>query len=430
MLKAGSLFYAIAITLVISLVACSYVLASYLNRSFLRSHEERDRIIRNVDSGFNLLLTSSNSVKTGEIKRLDLFGTGRDFVTLQRKTWGAFEIISASASKDEFNHQKVATIGSRLFEERLTSLYLADNGKPLSIAGNTKLSGICYLPKDGVKRAYIEGKGYEGNDLVAGVVRKSTKHLPPINMEMIKNNLAYLNGDADQGDSILSIDDVVVTDTIHQSFTERTVLLYSENAMIIQSQSYIGNVILVSSHAITLAAEAQIEDVLIYAPEIIIESGFAGTLQAFASNTLKIEEGCELKYPTVLGVIASDDSKKLVALELGERSSVSGAVFGYGKQSGSKNNVQVKIGKEARVTGQVYCGGSLELRGVVHGGVVCNRFRLATRSSVYENHLLDAVIDPSGLSEFFVGINLFESSTETHNTSFDAGPKKVVKWLN
>ena len=405
MLKAGSLFYAIAISLVISLVASSFVLAAYLNRSLIHSYEERDRIIRNVDSGFNLLLANVGAIAENTNQRLDLFGFGVDNVSLQRKTWGAFEIVTAQASNKDFSHKKGAIIGSGLFKERNTGLYLSDQGKPLSIAGDTKISGICYLPETGIKRAYIEGKSYTGSKLVSGIVRKSKKHLPPINTEIISNNLAYLNQESGDGDSILSLDDVTVPDTIHQSFTERTVMLYSEHPINIQSQSFSGNIILVSNHSITLGKRAQIDDLLIYAPAITIESGFAGTLQAFATHELKVEEGCELRYPTVLGLIASENHKTLCSLSLGEGTSVSGVVFGYSIYTGSRNNAQVRIGKETKVNGQVYCNGVVELKGMVHGGVACSKFRLATPSSVYENHLLDAVIDPSLLSEFFVGVN-------------------------
>ena len=68
-------------------------------------------------------------------------------------------------------------------------MYLADQNKPLSLTGRTQITGNCYLPKAGVKRAYIEGKSFVGNKLINGTKYNSNKTLPPINKELINENL-------------------------------------------------------------------------------------------------------------------------------------------------------------------------------------------------------------------------------------------------
>ena len=62
----------------------------------------------------------------------------------------------------------------------------------------------------------------------------------------------------------------------------------------------------------------------------------------------------------------------------------------------------------------------MDFKGKVYGALSCDHFLLTTPSSVYENHLLNAEIDPSLLSADFVG-----GDTHTENSKRD-----IVKWLN
>ena len=85
-----------------------------------------------------------------------------------------------------------------------------------------------------------------------------------------------------------------------------------------------------------------------------------------------------------------------------------------------KNQAIVSIGKETEITGQVYSSELLELKGGIIGGAFCKKLILKTPSSVYENHLMDAVINREELSENFVGVPL----TETIKN------QRIIKWLN
>ena len=57
--------------------------------------------------------------------------------------------------------------------------------------------------------------------------------------------------------------------------------------------------------------------------------------------------------------------------------------------------------------------------GKIFGSLYCYKFILKTRSSIYENHLLNATVDFDNLSKYYVGTNLLK----------DVGMKKVIKML-
>ena len=80
----------------------------------------------------------------------------------------------------------------------------------------------------------------------------------------------------------------------------------------------------------------------------------------------------------------------------------------------------IKIDKGAKVSGQVYCPGFVELNGEVIGSLYCKTFYLKTARGRYYNHLLNTRIDYSSLSEYFSGIDLLK----------DIPQKLVIKWLD
>jgi len=430
MLKASSLFYAIIISLIIALISSSLILFAYFNKQQFQRYLEYERVIRNVDSGMTLLLGDNEAVALNAELELDLFGSNEDPVFLKRRNWGAFEVVVSQASFKGFEHKQVAMIGANLFRSSEVALYLADQNKPLSLCGRTLINGITYLPKSGVKRAYIEGQSFVGNRLIEGEVRESEKTLPAINLDMIKVNTAYLSGSFGKEDSVVDFSKAEDIEALHQSFSKPTVLYYSDGPIDLDNRSFHGNIIFVSGTSVYVSRGADIKDVIIYAPEIIVADGFSGNFQAFAGQTLEVGKNCRFNYPSVLGLISSGQGEEGKSLQFGKRSELSGVLFAYQAQGGGKKRLRLTIDKSALIEGQVYSSDLIELKGTIHGSLACQKFILRTPSSVYENHLLNAVIDPKKLSKHFVGVNLLASSSQEDPGSDNAPSKQIVKWLD
>ena len=127
----------------------------------------------------------------------------------------------------------------------------------------------------------------------------------------------------------------------------------------------------------------------------------------------------------IISIRQKDASGKLYTnrgyhLKLNENDSISGAVFAFQKEPNPMKRVGVLISKESFVHGQVYSNGYADIEGTIFGSVMCASIILSTPSSVYENHLLNAVIDQTKRLPYFVGITITEESAS----------KKIVKWLN
>src|SRR5690606_41393189 len=64
-----------------------------------------------------------------------------------------------------------------------------------------------------------------------------------------------------------------------------------------------GNIILISNNPVVIDSSSNIEDVLLFAPYIIIKNGFRGSIQAFAQNYIRLKNDVDLEYASVLGLM-------------------------------------------------------------------------------------------------------------------------------
>lgn len=421
MIKAGALFYAIVISLIIAITSSALILSAYLTRLQFDNVEINNRLSLNAGSGLNLLLSKQSLVELGQQKIVDLFNKGTDSVFLSRKFWGAYEIVVSKAIFKNKTSVRIAQIGFYPDNDHLYSLYLSDNDKSLALCGNTLIKGAAWLPKAGVKRAYIEGQSFSRNTLVDGTITQSEKSLPKFNQELIENIRTTFSTKAiSESDSTIQIEGGLTGDSLNNSFQNKTLVFSSSGSILISAGLYSGNIAVISDKQITVNSSALLKDVMLYAPKIVIEKEFRGNIQVFASDSIIIDERVTLTYPSVLGLVKNNRSTNISVIVLNENDSISGSIFVYKNDNAVLQQAGLIISPKAVVFGQVYSNGYVDVKGTINGNLMCNKIMLSTASSVYENHLLNAVIDVSKLPEYYTGINLVEQSVI----------KKVVKWLN
>ena len=418
MFKAASLVYAMVISVILAMLSSSLILLSYFTTSQIEYYSEMNRVQLNASSGMRLLLAEQKIINSQERKSLDLFGKGVDSVILEKRNWGAFEIGISNAYSKHHQFQQIAMMGGAYSEDSTIALYLEDEDKPLSLCGKTVLKGTCVLPKAGVKRAYIEGQNFVGERLVDGRTIESEKQLPAVSKMFLENITSFFMNHPNEEDNVVVYEET--KDSVVNSFVGNTIFLFSPDKIKIEKKKMIGNVVIISQKEIEIASDAILQDIIIYAPRIKVGRGFSGSLQIFASDTLVVEEDCKFIYPSVLGLFRTEKSVDNPAMILNEKVEVKGVVLGYQDKFDNRKNLSISIDNGCVIIGHVYCNGLLDLKGTVYGSVFCRKFILKTPSSVYENHLLNAVIDRTLLPTYFVGFGLFEETKK----------KEIVKWLN
>lgn len=420
MIKAGSLFYAIVISIIIAIVSSSFILFAYTCRIEFDNQEIQERLNLNVQSGLNLLMSTQSVVQLNESKIIDLYGNNEDSVFLAKKLWGAFEVVLSAAFFHQQKQERVAQIGFPRDTTDLYSIYLLDEGKPLALCGKTKITGPVYLPKSGVQRAYIEGESYNDSKFIYGDTKISKNVLPEFNQELLKYIKQLLKEKkSSDTDSILLINRPFSGDSIFNSFKNSTLVLKYPGLINIQNATYSGNIIIISDTVIKVYPDAVLKDVILVAPKICFEDKFKGQLQAYASDSIIVKDEVSFAYPSVLG-ISSDASDRKCAVLLGENDTLIGNIFTHQMQIDVYKRTGIRMGKKSLVVGQLYSNGYVEVQGNIYGSVMCSSFLLQTPSSVYENHLLNVEIDQHGLPNYFTGINLIK----------ELPYKRIVKWLD
>ena len=378
--------------LLVGIISTSMITLTFSNRFLEQQDDLKERLLRNVESGLQLLMAEQDaSVKPFVV---DLFDEGLDSVILEKKEWGLFSIAISTAfhqtTRERLKHHQIIQLGLFPSPKDQAAIYLEDNDKPLVITGDTYIEGKAYLPKSGIKTGRIKGFNYSGDKLVHGTIERSKKELPQLSKKKIKYLLNQFNQGSNQR----------MEDSISQSFHQET-LIIKDDVLIIEDQLLKGNIILTADSLVYIGRDAILEDVLIFAPYIFIEDGFHGNLQAFATHLLDIGKSVQLKYPSVLGLIKNENLVKEPEVIVGANSDITGLVFVHNKFS-NKKYPKLKIQKGAFIEGQVFAECSVDLAGNIYGNISCKSFFLRYGSSSYSNNLLDVEINASKRSKAYL----------------------------
>lgn len=412
-LKGGTLLYVLALMLIIGIMSSALISKAYLNTMEMQGYADMNRMQLNAVSGLRLLMADKEMAAKAPL-RMDLYDTGADSVSLERKHWGALDLGISKAFTRDKAVMKIAALGFAPGEDE-TALMVTENDRPLSVCGDTRLKGKCFLPKLGTRPAYIEGRSFSGKRPVEGLVIPAPKQVPPADQELMRKIGERLQGRGYEQDSLLED----LPGDLSASFSAATVCYRAPSSVLLNDYYLQGNIIVYSPVKIRVRNNCRLNDVVLYAPKIEIDSGFTGSLQAFASDSLIVGKNCKLEYPSLLGLVRTEDSPLYPVLRVGVETEVAGSVFAWEEKPFYNRQVKLCLDKKTLVQGEVYSSGQADVKGTIEGRLICSSIVLVTPSSVYDNHLLDAVIDRTKLSKYYAGVNVIGENRS--NT--------IVKWL-
>lgn len=416
MVKAAALYIVIIVSLLIAVISASLLTIAFYYRLEVKKKERFDRLSANLDSGTAISL-SEGFTTYDEPLLLDLYGVERDSVLLDKTQWGVFDVFSLKTFelKDTL---KRSFFSANIYEDR-NAIYLADEDRPLSVSGNTQITGDGQLPKSGLKQAYVDGKPYAGKELIKGSIKDSKRELPALNDDVLSGIVKRLKP-ADGPDSSLNFN---VRDSLVNSFFNK-LLVYrlGVDRADIAGIKLKGKVILVSDTVIHIAADAQLEDIQVYAPGIVVADGFKGSCQLFARDSIVIGKQCVFSYPSFAGVFKEEGGKVQSKLSLGDESSFAGVLLSYEPKRSDLQTI-ISLGKNVKVKGEVYATGYIKMERTVsvQGKVTAKRFIMQTPATLYENYLIDIVLNRKLLSKYYLSPFIFKA---------DVRKQKILKWLN
>lgn len=411
-LPAKALFYAVIVSILVALVCAAILLGSYHQHQLLGRYRLQERLLDNCHSGMALLLSSTSS----EVPQLvlDLYGEHQDSVSLEVRPWGLLDLAQVESWSGQGQYRaycsKACLLGALVPSDY--ALKLAESTHGLHLYGDTRLVGNAYLPDEGIERGYANlgiGGSYTGDQLIEGTWNLAK----PLDKTKLEARFDYLNDL-----KVLPLNGSLAQDSLVQPFHLPT-LVIGEEAMSTAGLVMKGNIVVVASDYIEIAANSRLEDVLLLAPRVVIRSGFQGAIQVFAWDSLLVEPNVVLEFPSALSLLpqvpeAAFSPKLTLAEEVELWGTILVPTFRYHKYPPL---VHVQAG--TFITGQVWVNGRFQHRGTVHGTVVCDEFWLETPASVYKNYLLDAVINRPALPDAYL----------TPSVLGKEGEKRVLKYL-
>ncbi|HKG08722.1 MAG TPA: hypothetical protein VKB19_19790 [Pedobacter sp.] len=401
MIRSSALYISLIISILIVLVCGSMLMIGYTYKLQERKQMRAITLNQNLSSATLILLTKGFGGDT--VKRFSLFGNGRDSVSLEKKTWGLYELglvkswIGADTLSDSF------LIGTPLMDT-LKVLYLADEDRPMSISGKSLIKGTAYLPKSGIKAAYVESSGYDDKKLVYGAIRDSGRELPEPDAALLKHIQDLIADEAEVSDPL--------PDAMENSFFHPVKRLHLKGYDGFLSRFKArGNVIVSSDSLLVIDAHCRLDRVILVAPYVRIEDNFRGNLQVIATDSISIGNDVQLDYPSALMVLKNDSAGFQPKIRIGERTTVEGQLFAWEKTS-SLLMPLIQIGSASVVKGEVWSKGYIALSKTarVNGSVSAIRLMARVSSAIYENYLIDVKLDKTLLPKYYLSTKLLNAS--------------------
>lgn len=415
LLRGNSLYLVVFVSFILSVFLLLLISKSYYTQIEILRYQNlkqlidinNNTIIKQITASDENLFKTEDNNSTGPLNDLH--------VSPYVLKWGGYTLSGVKSSWKNVFYEKTALAGNRLFDHEKTGLYLADQGKYLSIAGDTKLSGTCYIPALGIRSVYIDGEAYRGGELIHGTEKTSKEKLPRLNEGLIEWMSKAYSGNYGMKDTLISADKLL-DEKLNRGFNKTTFVIEQNNILQIDDISLSGKIIIRSDTLIILKKSCFCSDIIVIAPRIIVESGFQGNLQLFASDSVLIEKDVDLFYPSFVSVYNTSSRKAFCYIS--EGALIQGGVLCGGESEGDNNAGELYISDDVEIHGLVYCNGRTKITGKVYGSLYTNMFVLKTDRGYYENHLLNAVVNPTEQYENLVVPEIFKSDR-----------KDIIQWF-
>ena len=396
MVKAHSLLYAIYICLIVSIICGALLYFSNLYNQLNLYYNLQEELYIQNQSVLNFAL--GNKTIPTEIEKDENSGIEGSYET---KPYGLLSLVLAKSYISNDTVSSVHFVGARNRDKN--AIYLTNLSKSLYYSGKVKLIGNNLLPSPFIETSYINNNL---NQLVVkGENTVSEPFLPEINPDFkkifqgLKSEKIKLSDVERPKDSLY-----------YNSFFNVTKEVQVKSSL--GNSIFKGNFILRSEDSIRVKKNTVLEDVILIAPKITFEEGFKGTVQAFATKGIELEEKVTLKYPSVVCVYNESAEESKIKIKKGCQ--ITGAVVLFGNTNDLIDKNTIEVDEDGLLFGDLYCSGKLMLKSNVYGSVYTNRFFLKTNSSSYENMISDIEINTGKRPDYFISVPLFNTKKTTY----------------
>lgn len=396
MVKAHSLLYAIYVCLIVAIICGALLYFSNLYNQLNLYYNLQEELYIQNQSVLNFAL--GNKMAPAEIEKDENSGIEGSYET---KPYGLLSLVLAQSYISNDTVSSVHFAGARNLDKN--AIYLTNFSKSLFYSGSVQLIGNNQLPSTFIETSYINN---DLNKLTAeGKITISETQLPEVNPEF-KKIFQGLKSEKTKLSDIEKPNDSLYYNSFFNATKEIEVQSNLGNII------FKGNFILRSGDSIRVKKNTVLEDVILIAPKITFEAGFKGTVQAFATKGIELEEKVTLNYPSVICVYNESETESKIKIK--KECQITGAVVLFGNTNNLIDKNTIEIEEDGLLFGDLYCSGKLMLKSNVYGSVYTNRFFLKTAASSYDNMISNIEINTEKRPAYFISIPLFNTQKTTY----------------
>lgn len=392
-LKASSLLHVVFVCLLIALLCFGMILLSGYSSLFQKRNVQKIQLQLTNDAAVLSSLSKVEAIQKNPIKSSLFDDSSISVVNI--RNWGFYKILTSKTIHAKDTVFKSILIGKKTTDK--TALYVTDYDKELNVAGTVKIKGNIIVPKGITKDKNIIGE--QTNIKINGITKPSSGKLPTLRKLPESEFLEELE--------MVDLQTILEKQNYIHPFNKKTQLLKVSNSSFLQNKQLKGNIIIDCKGTFVIKDNMMLEDVIVKANTVTIESGFIGNIQIIAKKSVVLEDDVQLAYPSSILIEKPKDSSKVI---IGKNSKLIGGIVLQNTNYKTAAKAKILINEDATVIGAIYCYGSLDLKGKVYGNVYTDRLITKTKETSYSNVLMNTEIDISKLPVNFIGIPLFEES--------------------
>jgi len=391
-LKGGALYVSVIISILISIILSLFIVVAYYNTQSVQSLNSLIQLHLSMESGFEIAQSHYyNSTHSNTWQKMPY---NNDSVMVKKMAWGCFTLIDVKAKNTHFSIHKTGLFGTSATKD--TALMIADQNRPVGLAGKIKFTGSCYLPKAGIKSAYIEGTSFSDLNSLRPYIKQAPDYIPIIDETYLKTIEQNQTEVSNYTDSLISF----IPEVLIHSFQKKTTVVQQRN-IVLNSQILSNNIKIIASDLIIIENTCQLNNILLIARKVIFKKGFKGSVHVIAKDSIITEDECEFNYPSSFCVYSNSSSKAtnkpVRGIFFGTQCKFKGSLLAANNKIGT-SSMMIKMNKQFELIGNTYSSDYTDAQGNLYGSVFSKTLLLQTPSGVYENHLFNCMIDPKRYS--------------------------------
>lgn len=410
-LKAGALYYVVAVSIFVGLLLTAIIMLAYLKRYeldlVLLQKDLKNKALSGIEWS---LLENADITEDSVLVLTDLFEDTDIEISVKNSYWGVLKCSFSKAEKGGYAYKSAAIIGS--VAKYFPALMLVNSNRPVKLDGKLVVVGDAFVPAGTVE---FSRSGLNMKDCFKGRVSSSASAAFPALDDRIWSvtdkltEQAHINGGMVRSSTFIS-------DSVYQSFWDNAMVYNSDQAITISSKAKLsGKVLVLSEVSISVERGAVLEDVILSAPTIVFEDGSRGVVQAVASDSIIVGRNVRLGHPSVLLLNIDRSLRQRAYVKQYDQSQVLGSIIVLGASS-KLQTPSVIIHQGATMEGFVHTQQELLLNGLVNGTVLCKSITGLEQCKGGESLCM---IDKAGLHDIWMYPAIFDHDIHKGN----------LKWL-